>query len=120
MATPESKVKEKIKLLCKKYGAYYQLEIKDGRATNGTPDFIICHRGEFAGVEAKAGKGKPTALQYARLLEIRAAGGAAFIINERNLNDLEEWLAELPQVVNGTTFDNLSDWPNPLPPAPEA
>lgn len=111
MSTPESKVKDKIKALCKKYGAYYRLDIKDGRATNGDPDFVVCHAGRFAGVEAKAGKGKPTALQYAKLLEIEAAGGWAFVINEKNLEDLEAWFSD------PAGAGNLADWPNPLPPA---
>lgn len=110
-ATPEKLVKDKIKALLKTYGAYYRLDVKTGLATNGDPDFDVCHAGRFAGVEAKAGRGQPTALQYARLLEIQKAGGAAFIINETNLIDLQFWLARPnDRVYNG----NLREWPNPL------
>lgn len=91
---PETKVKDAIKALCKKHGAYYRLDVKMGMATNGDPDFDVCHAGRFAGVEAKAGKGQPTALQWIKLKEIEAAGGAAFLINETNLDELELWLTD--------------------------
>ena len=94
MTTPESKVKEKIKALLKKHGAYYTLNVKVGYGNNGDPDFDVCHAGRFAGVEAKAGKGKATQLQIVRLKQIRAAGGAAFIINENTLYHLEAWLED--------------------------
>ena len=103
-ATPEKKVKDQIKTLCKKHGAYYVMPVMTGYASNGTPDFIVCHNGYFAGVEAKAGKGKPTKLQMIRLVEIVRAGGSALVINEGNLDLLEGWLDD-PVAV-----DNLDAW----------
>lgn len=108
--TPEGRVKEKIKALLKQYGAYYRLDVKTGLATNGDPDFDVCHAGRFAGVEAKAGEGQPSALQYAKLLEIQKAGGAAFVINETNLHQLESWLLDPGRASTG----NLHEWANPL------
>lgn len=102
--TPEAKVKDKIKALCKEYGAYYTMPVMTGMASNGTPDILVCHNGLFAGVEAKAGKGKPTKLQMVRLVEIRRAGGTALVINENNLELLESFLKH-PRVI-----DNLEDW----------
>lgn len=102
--TPEKKVKEKIKALCKKYGAYYAMPVMQGMANNGTPDFLVCHNGLFAGVEAKAGKGKPTKLQMVRLVEILRAGGSAMVINENNIHLLESFLKHPRQL------DNLDDW----------
>lgn len=90
--TPEGKVKDKIKKLLKAHGAYYTMPVMTGMATNGTPDFCVCHAGRFLGLEAKAGKGKPTALQWVRLGEIASAGGSTLIINETNLEILEQWL----------------------------
>ena len=103
-ATPEKKVKDQIKALCKKHGAYVVMPVMTGYANNGTPDFIPCHGGYFAGVEAKAGKGKPTKLQMIRLVEIVRAGGTALVINEGNLDLLEGWLDD-PVAV-----DNLDAW----------
>ena len=90
--TPEKKVKEKIKKMVKDAGGYYAMPVMVGMAQNGTPDFLVCHRGYFAGVEAKAGKGEPTKLQLFRLKEILDAGGSALVINEDNMSDLEAWL----------------------------
>ena len=103
-ATPEKKVKDQIKALCKKHGAYVVMPVMTGYANNGTPDFILCHGGCFAGVEAKAGKGKPTKLQMIRLVEIVRSGGTALVINEKNLDLLEGWLDD-PVAV-----DNLDAW----------
>ena len=90
--TPEKKVKDKIKAICKEHGAYYAMPVMQGMASNGTPDILVCYRGYFAGVEAKAGKGKPTKLQLVRLHEILDAGGTALVINENNLDALREWI----------------------------
>jgi len=103
--TPEKKVKEQIKALCKRHAAYYAMPVMQGMANNGTPDILIGHCGYFAGVEAKAGNGKPTKLQMVRLVEIRRAGCTALVINEKNLDLLEQWL-ENPSDVT----DNLEGW----------
>ena len=105
-ATPEKKVKDKIKALCKQYGAYYTMPVMTGMASNGTPDILACHAGRFLGIEAKAGRGKPTKLQLIRLREIRDAGGIAMIINETNLDLLEAVLSDPFYAWAG----NLSEW----------
>ena len=61
-----------------------------GMASNGTPDFLICYKGAFIAVEAKAGKGTTTALQKVRLREIAAAGGTALVVNEGGIDDLAD------------------------------
>ena len=88
MATPESKVKDKIKAICKARGAYYAMPVMGGMASNGTPDFLISYKGRFVAVEAKAGKGKPTPLQLVRLKEIATSGAVAMVVNENNTVDL--------------------------------
>lgn len=100
--TPEAKVKDKIKALLKKYGCYYAMPVMTGMATNGTPDFLVCANGRFLGIEAKAGRGKTTALQEVRLQEIRDAGGIAIVVNELTLGKLEKLLQVLVgQKTNG-------------------
>jgi hypothetical protein len=91
-ATPERKVKDKIKAILGKSGAYYAMPIGSGYGHAGVPDFLCCIDGLFFSVEAKAGKGKTTALQEAEMAKIRAAGGTTFVINEDNINQLQEWL----------------------------
>lgn len=103
--TPEVKVKDKVKKLLKEVGAYYAQPVMMGMASNGTPDILVCWRGYFAGVEVKAGKGKPTKLQMARLEEIVAAGGTALVINENNIDSLRTWLKAPYEPAN-----NLEEW----------
>jgi hypothetical protein len=94
MATPENLVKSKIKALLKKHGAYYTMPVMTGMATNGTPDFSIGHAGRYLAVEAKAGAGIPTELQWVRLKEVERAGCSTMVINENNLQLVESWLQD--------------------------
>jgi len=88
MATPESKVKKQVKEILKNLGAYYVMPVTSGYGNSGAPDFLVCLRGKFIGIECKAGKGKVTALQQRNLNQIDLAGGWAFVINEENVSSL--------------------------------
>lgn len=90
--TPEAKVKAKIKAILKAHGAYYAMPIGTGLGNSGVPDFLVCHNGKFLGIEAKAGKGKTTALQEKNLRDIDRAGGLTLVITEENLDVLEMML----------------------------
>jgi hypothetical protein len=92
VATPESKVKKKVHALLKERGAYAVNYIGGAYANNGTPDILVCSRGRFIGIECKAGRGKPTALQIKNLRDIERAGGLGLVINETNLDYLTECL----------------------------
>jgi hypothetical protein len=94
-ATPESKVKDKIKAILKKHGIYYAMPIGTGYGNSGVPDFLCCVAGHFLAVEAKAGKGKTTALQDKHMGQINAQGGTAMVVNENNLDELEALLEKL-------------------------
>ena len=80
--TPEKKVKKKVRALLDALGAYYVMPVTGGYGTQGAPDFLVCHRGKFVGIETKAGKGKPTKLQELNIKNIREAGGVAFVVRE--------------------------------------
>lgn len=92
VATPESKVKKKVHTLLKERGAYAVNYIGGAYANNGTPDILACLCGKFIGIECKAGKGKPTALQIKNLRDIDHAGGLSLVVNETNLEYLTECL----------------------------
>lgn len=96
--TPEGKVKEKVKKLLTKHGAYFFMPRGTTYGRSGIPDFIVCAHGLFVGVETKAGYNKPSALQDLEMLNIRKAGGVALVINEKNLGDLERLLDHLDTV----------------------
>lgn len=97
--TPEVKVKKKIHAVLKSVGAYAVNYIGGQYATSGTPDILVCIKGRFVGIEAKAGKGKPTQLQLNSLRDIHKAGGVALVINEANLHTLSGAL--LATVIGG-------------------
>jgi Holliday junction resolvase len=88
--TPEAKVKKRIKETLDSMGAYFLQPIGTGFGSNGAPDIVACYKGFFIGIEAKAGKGKTTALQEFNLTRIRAMGGLALVINEINVSQLRE------------------------------
>ena len=90
--TPEGKVKDKVKKILKASGAYYAMPVTGGFGTAGVPDFLVCHKGKFIGIECKAGYGKTTMLQDKNLRDIETAGGITFIIFEHNIHLLEGYL----------------------------
>lgn len=90
--TPEAKVKKRIKKLLAEYNVYYAMPIGSMFGNSGVPDFLCCVRGRFLAIEAKAGKGRTTALQEKHLKDIQVAGGVALVVNEDNLDELEKLL----------------------------
>ncbi len=46
----------------------------------GTPDLVVCFRGEFLGIEVKAKDGRVRPLQRYRLEQIAAAGGVGILV----------------------------------------
>jgi hypothetical protein len=93
--TPEGKVKAKIKDILKARGAYFTMPIGTGFGSAGVPDFVICYKGRFIGVEAKTVGNKPTALQEKHMADIRSRGGHTLVINESNTDDLTKLLESI-------------------------
>lgn len=88
--TPESKVKKKVREILRDLGAYYTMPVTGGYGNSGVPDFIVCYRGKFYGIECKANGGKPTALQLKNHDDIRRSGGIALVIDETNVANLRK------------------------------
>ena len=112
VATPESKVKKKVHAMLKERGAYAVNYIGGAYANNGTPDILVCYCGRFIGVECKAGRGKPTALQIKHLRDIDDAGGVALVINEKNIEYLTECLDVIQE--NRSPTSNYHLFASPL------
>jgi Holliday junction resolvase len=93
--TPEVKVKKRVVAILKELRAYYFYPVTGGYGGSGVPDIVGCHHGKFFGIECKAGKNKPTALQEKNLTAIKAMGGIALVINEDNINDVRHALGEM-------------------------
>jgi len=95
MATPESKVKAKVRVILTDLEYYHFMPPANGFGRAGIPDIVGCRTdGRFFGIECKAGKGKTTALQDRELARIQQAGGIALVINEDNITKLKELLHE--------------------------
>jgi len=88
--TPEKKVKDAVVKILKNNGVYYFFPVTGGFGRSGVPDIVGCHRGVFVAIECKAGKNKPTALQFAEMAKIEKAGGVAVWVNEETLHIVEE------------------------------
>jgi hypothetical protein len=87
-ATPEAKVKARIKKILAEHNVYYAMPIGSGFGNAGVPDFLCCVNGRFLAIEAKANGGKPTALQLKHIRNIQEAGGCAVVLDETNLGSL--------------------------------
>lgn len=99
MMTPEKKVKMKVVEVLKEFGVYYFYASTGGYGASGVPDIIGCYHGNFFGIECKAGKGKPTALQEKNIANIYAAGGTALVVNENNIDDVRNMLISMNSMV---------------------
>ena len=95
--TPEGKVKARVKKILVDLNAYYTMPHGAGYGNAGVPDFLVCYKGRFIGIECKANGNKPTALQMFNLCEIRRCGGTGLVIDETNVDELRE------ELVNGQT-----------------
>lgn len=94
--TPEGKVKKAIREWATKHGMYYAMAIGTGFGRSGVPDFLLCWRGRFIAIEAKApGKrANTTALQSRNLTAIAEAGGFAVVVDDpaSQLAEVEQWM----------------------------
>ena len=94
--TPEAKVKKKVVAILKELGAYYFYPVTGGYGISGVPDIVGCYQGSFFGIECKAGKNKPTALQEKNLKAIASNGGISLVINETNIDEVRRNLVQIP------------------------
>ena len=90
--TPEGKVKKAVRQVLDGLGAYYVMPVTGGFGRQGAPDFLVCIKGRFYGIECKAGKNQPTALQEINLKQIIEAGGVALVIREDDIKYLPSLL----------------------------
>lgn len=104
--TPEGKVKEAIKAKLKAYNMYYTMPATGGYGASGAPDFIAVLSGTFVGIEAKAAKGKLSALQRRALREIWRCGGIPVVVGP---DDVEGDMTDtLDSILNNVRYDHIN------------
>jgi len=96
--TPEKKVKQVVVKQLLELKAYYFYPVTGGYGSSGVPDIVGCYQGVFFGIECKAGKNQPTALQEKNLRLIKEAGGLAMVINEETAPEVARMLEEAREV----------------------
>lgn len=86
--TPEGRVKAKIKRALDALGAdaWYYMPVSTGYGKHGVPDFLLCIKGRFMSIEAKANGGQCTALQERQMSLMRGAGAVTFVIDEHSVD----------------------------------
>lgn len=91
----EKWVKKKVVDYLKQHGIYYFFPVASGWMSAGVPDIVACVKGKFVGIECKAGKNKPTAIQLKNHREIQLNEGVIMVINEDNLDHMRMVISEL-------------------------
>lgn len=97
--TPEGKVKDEIRKILDRFGAYYFMPVQSGYGQAGL-DFH-CHIVNKNGyaiafyIEAKAAGNQPSARQINTINKLQATGATVFVITPANMGDLELFLVAL-------------------------
>lgn len=94
-ATPEKKVKDKVKAILTAQGVYFFMPATHGYGRSGVPDIVACVNGWFLAVECKANGNKPTALQVREIETIRRNNGVAVVVDETNYDMIPDLIKKL-------------------------
>lgn len=102
-ATPEGKIKQKGRAICKEMGCYLVPIQQGGGSVNGEPDDVLCAWGRYVQIEYKAlmrwdtkhptvMTTLPTIRQCMRMEECRNLGGITLVVDATNVDDLKSAL----------------------------
>lgn len=81
--TPEGLIKSEINAVLAHRGAWMFMPVPTGFQAHSI-DYIVCCKGWFIGIEAKAPGKKATGKQEHILSRIRAAGGLTFVVSSKH------------------------------------
>lgn len=104
----EDDVKKAIKDVLKKYAPqlWYYMPVQNGMGVTGIPDFVVCYRGQFIGVEAKkpGRRGEANEGLSGQQVRIRKyiieSGGRYFKIDdEETVEDLDYYLSQCEMAI---------------------
>jgi hypothetical protein len=109
MASPEKKVKQKVRAILDSFGAVSFMPMSGGYSAAGTSDIVACYLGKFIAIETKAtAKDKATALQRLFARSVHNADGVVMLIHADNTHLVGE---TLQRVRAGVDVDNYVAWP---------
>lgn len=96
MAGPEKIFEDKVKAYLESKGAWYVKYWGGGLYTKrGVPDILVCYKGRFIAVEAKADNGRPSELQLHQIKKIQEAGGIAMVLYPKDFDDFKKMIEKL-------------------------
>lgn len=101
MAYDEKRFKNKIKRYLKDLGCYRVKYFGCVYSESGTPDILACANGYFLAIEVKAQNGKPSELQMAKIRQIRASGGFAYVVYPSGWEKLKD-------IIDGILIDDFN------------
>jgi hypothetical protein len=104
-ATPEKKVKDKVKAILTSEGVYFFMPATHGFGRSGVPDIVACVNGLFFGIECKANGNKPTALQIREIEAIRRSNGVAVVVDETNWDMVRDMVRRLKATIISSASD---------------
>lgn len=90
--TNEKHVKREVKKLLDKHKWFWWMPPSNAYGKSGIADFHALKADVFMVIETKFGSNKPTPNQVGFLNSIQAEGAFAFVVNEKNLDQLELFL----------------------------
>jgi hypothetical protein len=99
------KVRNELKKLCQA-GRPIFFEPIQQKAIKGSPDFVLCVKGQFVALELKTNNGIVSKIQESKLQAISEAGGLAFIANPLNWPDVLKYLEGQINDCNRTQKDS--------------
>jgi Holliday junction resolvase len=93
MTQPESRLQRSIQDALRRREAFVFKVHGSEYMMKGLPDLVVCYKGLFIGFEVKTDTGTVSAIQRHRLVQIRLAGGIAFVVRS-----VEQALRVLDQI----------------------
>lgn len=107
--TPEGRVKSAVDKALISAQAYYHKPVQNGM---GAPalDYNVTHRGLSAVIETKDLGKHPTPRQTRTMRKVIAAGGACFLIDSGQGNDMAQLLGWLMQPIPGFISQAAAKW----------
>lgn len=95
----EKDVKREIKKLLDAHDWFWFMPPANGYGKAGVSDVIALKNGVFLAIEAKYGGNKPSPAQKAFVESVWAQHGMGFVVNDKNITWLEQWLAAFDRSV---------------------